>query len=232
MSRSWADGALRLVGVHWPGSSWLHRLPAGAKVGGLVVLVAALLWRPEPAVAVAGLALSLLVLASARVPWHWLAAPARAVGLLLLLVGAFQVWVLGWEAAVVGVCRIAACLVLAWTVSLTTPVTAMLDLLRRLLAPLRRVGVDPDHAAMTVALAIRSIPLVMAAAEQADHARIARGRRRSLAGLVVPTVVRSVRIADALGDALVARGYGDPADPDDPDDPAPRGARPGSGPRR
>src|SRR5690606_19356015 len=130
-------------------------------------------------------------------------------GLLLLLVGAFQVWVLGWEAAVVGVCRIAACLVLAWTVSLTTPVTAMLDLLRRLLSPLRLVGVDPDRVAMTVALAIRSIPLVMAAAEQADQARIARGRRRSVSSLVVPTVVRSVRIADALGDALIARGFGD-----------------------
>jgi biotin transport system permease protein len=216
MSRSWADGALRLVGVHWPGDSWLHRLPAGAKVAGLVVVMAVLLWRPEPVVALAGLGLSLVVLASARVPWHWLAAPARAVGVLLVLVGAFQVWVLGWEAALVGVCRIAACLVLAWTVSLTTPVTAMLDLIRRLLGPLRRVGVDPDHAAMTVALAIRSIPLVMSAAEQADHARIARGRRRSPAGLVVPTVVRSVRIADALGDALIARGYGDRADPDPP----------------
>lgn len=208
MSRSWADGALRLVGVHWPGRSWLHRLPAGPKVAGVVLAVGVLLWRDEPQVAVAGLVLSLVLLATARVPWSWLAGPARAVLTLLLLIGAFQVWVLGWQAAVVGVCRIAACLVLAWTVSLTTPVTVMLDLLRRLLGPLRWAGLDPDRTAMTLALAIRSVPLVVAAAEQADHARIARGRRRSVSSLVVPTVVRSVRIADALGDALVARGYG------------------------
>jgi biotin transport system permease protein len=208
MSRSWADGALRLVGVHWPGRSWLHRLPAGPKVAGLVLAVAVLLWSDEPVVAVAGLLVSLAVLASTGVPWSWLAGPARAVLVLLLLVGAFQVWVLGWPAAVVGVCRIAACLVLAWTVSLTTPVTAMLDLLRRVLGPLRWTGLDPDRTAMTLALAIRSVPLVVAAAEQADHARIARGRRRSVTSLVVPTVVRTVRIADALGDALIARGYG------------------------
>lgn len=215
MSSSWGSGAARLIGVHWPGDSWLHRLPAGAKVGGLVVAVAVLLWMDEPYAVGAALLLSLLVLASARVPWRWLAAPARAVGVMLLLVGAFQVWVLGWEAAVVGVCRIAAMLVLAWTVSLTTPVTAMLDLLRRLLGPLRLVRVDPDRVAMTIALAIRSIPLVLAAVEQADQARLARGQRRSLTALVVPTVVRTVRISDALGDALIARGYG-------AEEPAPR----------
>jgi biotin transport system permease protein len=58
-------------------------------------------------------------------------------------------------------------------------------------------------------MAIRSVPLVVAAAEQADQARLARGQRRSVTALVVPTVVRSVRIADALGDALVARGVGE-----------------------
>jgi biotin transport system permease protein len=208
MSRSWTEGATRLVGVHWPGRSWLHRLPAGAKVAGLVVAVTLLLWTEDPYAVATGLVGSLLVLASARVPWDWLAVPARAVTVMLLLIGVFQVWVLGWDAAVVGVCRIGASLVLAWTVSLTTPVTEMLDLLRWLLSPLRVIGVDPDRVAMTIALAIRSVPLVMSAAEQADQARLARGQRRSVTALVVPTVVRSVRIADALGDALIARGYG------------------------
>ncbi|CAN5895164.1 CbiQ family ECF transporter T component [soil metagenome] len=213
MSGSWANSALRLVGVHRPGRSWLHRLPAGAKVAGLVVAVAALLRTESGYAAVAGLVLALAVLASAGVPCRWLAGPARAVGMMLLVVGAFQVWVLGWSAALVGVCQIGACLVLAWAVSLTTPVGQMLDLLRRLLAPIRLVGADPERVALTLAMAIRSVPLVVAAAEQADQARLARGRRRSVSALVVPTVVRSVRIADALGDALIARGY--PSEPDE-----------------
>lgn len=208
MSGSWAEGASRLVGVHRPGDSWLHRLPAGPKVAGLVVLVVALLHVHSPYAAGAALAGALAVLASARVPWRWLAVPARAVVVVLLLVGALQVWLLGWPAAVTGVCRVGATLALAWSVSLTTPVTEMLDLLRRVLAPLRLAGADPERVALTLALAIRSIPMVIAAAEQADQARLARGRRRSVTALVVPTVVRSMRIADALGDALIARGHG------------------------
>ncbi len=206
MSGSWSEGALRLVGVHRPGSSWLHRAPAGPKVAGLLLLVATLLWVDQPAAVAAGLVLSVVVLASTGVPWRWLLVPARAMGIMLLLVGAFQVLVLGWSEAVVGVARIAATLVLAWSVSLTTPVSTMLDLLRRVLGPLRFLGADPDRVALTLAMAIRSVPLVVAAAQQADHARLARGRRASVTALVVPTVVRSVRIADALGDALIARG--------------------------
>lgn len=225
MSGSWANGAMRLVGVHWPGRSWLHRLPAGPKVVGLVLAVTVLLWWREPYVAVSGLVLALLVLLSTRVPWSWIAVPARAVGVMLVVIALLQVWILGWQDALAGVCRLAAGVVLAWSVSLTTPVTEILDLLRRVLAPLRWVGGDPDRVAMTIALAIRSVPLVMVAAEQADAARLARGQRRSVTALVVPTVVRSVRIADALGDALIARGYGaqPPVSPLDSDTRARRG---------
>ena len=61
---------------------------------------------------------------------------------------------------------------------------------------------------MTVALAIRSVPLVIGAVAQADEARRARGARLSVRALVVPSVVRAVKIAEALGDGLLARGYG------------------------
>lgn len=209
---SWG-GSLSLVGVHQPGDSWLHRLPAGAKVAGLVAAIAVLLLVSDPAWSAAGALAALLLLWSTGTPWRPLARVARAVAVMLLVIGVVQVWVLGWEAAVVGVSRVAASLALAWAVSLTTPVSAMLPLVAQLARPLRPLGVDPDRVSLVVAMAIRSVPLVVAAAAQADQARLARGQRRSVRALAVPTVVRTVRIADALGDALLARGVGGEPDP-------------------
>lgn len=206
MSGSWADAAA-LLGVHRPGTSWLHRLPAGPKTAGLLVAIAVVLALDAPVAAATGALVSVLVLASTRVPWRPLLPVLRAATALVLVLGAVQVLVLGWEAAVVGVSRVVACLALAWAVSLTTPVSQMLDLLRRVLRPLRVVGVDPERVAMTVTLALRAVPLVVNAAAQADQARRARGARPSVQALAVPTVVRSVRIADGLGEALLARGY-------------------------
>lgn len=207
MSGSWAD-AVSVVGVHRPGTSWLHRLPAGVKVAGLLVavLVVLLPWPPWVAAGLAGA--SVLILLSSGVPPALLARPLRVVAVMLLALAAVQVLLLGWPAAVTGVSRVLACVALAWAVSLTTPLTQMLDLVQRVLRPLSRVGVDAERVAMTVALAIRSVPLVVAAVAQADEARRARGARLSVRALVVPSVVRTVQIAEALGDGLVARGHG------------------------
>src|SRR5699024_6902941 len=74
----WTEAA-SIVGVHHPGRSLLHRAPAGAKVGGLLAAVGLVLLvgSPWPAAALAGL--SVLVLASTRVPMTTLARPLRAV---------------------------------------------------------------------------------------------------------------------------------------------------------
>lgn len=207
MSSSWSELAW-LVGVHQPGRSWLHRCPAGPKVVGLVLAVVVLQFTDRWIMALVAMILSVGVLLSARLPVRRrLAGPFRSVVVIVLALGGLQVWILGWESAVVGVSRILAMLALAWAVSLTTPLTHMLTILRRVLLPVQLFGRDPERAAMTIALAIRSIPLVLSAAGRADEARRARTAPPSIRALVVPTVVRSVKVADALGDALLARGY-------------------------
>jgi biotin transport system permease protein len=60
-----------------------------------------------------------------------------------------------------------------------------------------------------LALTIRAVPVLTATFEQARDARRARGLERSARALLVPLVVRTVRHADQLGEALVARGVDD-----------------------
>lgn len=202
---------MTLVGVYREGDSWAHRLPAGAKVVGLVVVTVAALLITSPWVALGLLALALVALLSTRVSLRTLVGPLRFVAIAALVLGAIMWWQQGAAAATITVGRLLSLVLLAWTVSLTTRVSDMLRTLQRGLRPLRRIGANPDVIGLTIALAVRSVPLLMATVETAQQARRARGRGWSMTALGVPVVVRSARVAEELGDALIARGY-DPAE--------------------
>jgi biotin transport system permease protein len=69
--------------------------------------------------------------------------------------------------------------------------------------------VDPERVALVLALAVRSVPVITELAAEVQQARAARGAERSLRAFAVPFVIRSLRHADRLGEALEARGVDD-----------------------
>jgi biotin transport system permease protein len=85
----------------------------------------------------------------------------------------------------------------------------MLDALLPVLRPLRRLGVDPDRIALLLAVTIRCIPMIAGIVTTVTEARKARGLGFSVVALGAPVVIRSLRAADALGEALIARGADD-----------------------
>jgi biotin transport system permease protein len=104
---------------------------------------------------------------------------------------------------------IVALVLLAGLVTLTTRTTELVDVVVRICRPLRLVGVDPQRVGLLLALSIRTVPVVMALAEEVRDAQWARGLSASPRAFAVPLLVRSLRHADALGEALVARGADD-----------------------
>jgi biotin transport system permease protein len=102
-----------------------------------------------------------------------------------------------------------ALVLLATLVTLTTRTTALVDTIVRACRPLRLVGVDPERVGLLLALGIRSVAVVVGLAGQVREAQVARGLSASPTAFAVPLVVRSLRHAEALGDALVARGVDD-----------------------
>lgn len=201
------------LGTYQPGSSLVHRLPAGSK---LVLLLAAAVgthWLDRPwRVAVALLAVVCLY-GAARIPPAVLLAQVRPLWLLAVLLGAFQWWASGWRTAVDVVGVLAVLVLLAALVTLTTRTTAMVDAVVRICRPLRRLPgrlrVDPERIGLLLALGIRSVPVVVGLAAQVREAQLARGLGSSPTAFAVPFVVRSLRHADALGEALAARGVDD-----------------------
>lgn len=197
------------LGVHHPGTTVLHRIPAGPKLGllfayGLVVVALQGPWPPT-----AALGVSVLLAASARVPLRDLWRGLRPMLLIVAVLAGFQAWQRGWPVAVEIAATILALVVAATTFTATTPTDRLLDAIVRGLEPLRRLGVNPEKVALTFSLMIAALPRIAdIAAETRDAAR-ARGLERSPRAYLIPLTIRTVAHAHATGDALAARGLGD-----------------------
>ncbi|GGI47405.1 biotin transport system permease protein [Agromyces flavus] len=197
-----------MIGVYHPGTSVVHRAAALAKLGLLAVAVTLVALLPSlHALGIAApLVVGLIVLARipARLAWR------QITPILWLLAFAVPVqWIFaGWEAAATMGLRLVLAVALAAVYTLTTPVSATLDAMQALLRPFRR-WVDPDRIGLALALAIRCVPLLAELVREVLEARKARGAEGSPTALAVPVIVRALRTADHLGEALMARGVED-----------------------
>ncbi len=197
------------LGLFVPGASAVHRLPPRVKLGTLVAVGIGSVWLDTPLRV--GLLWAAVVTAYvvARIALRTVLAQLKPLALVLGAVVVFQVLVAGWERAFVVVGLVGALVLMAGLVTLTTRTQDLLDVVVGALRPLRRVGVDPERIGLLLALAIRSVPVVLGLAEEVRDAQRARGMRPSARAYAAPLIIRAVRHADDLGEALVARGVDD-----------------------
>lgn len=195
-----------MIQLYRPGTSLLHRLPAGVKLAALAVAALALSLPGHDGWSIGASLLAVCGLyAVARFPFRVLFAEAwRLRWLVLVLAAALWIFV-SPLAAWISTTRVLALVLLAGLLTLTTRMADLLAVLHRMLEPLRRFGIDIDAVSMTLSLTITMIPVVAGFAEQIRQAQSARGARLGIRA-VVPLLVRTLRHADDVGDALAARG--------------------------
>jgi len=196
-----------MIVLYRPGTSLLHRMPAGAKVlvFAALVLAIALTANSVWTLPTAGiLAISLYLIAGLGIPTllRQLYA-ARWIALVMLVT---QVFFLPVLAAISNTSRVLVVIVLAALITLTTRVPALLDATESALAPLRRFGVNPAGIGLVLALTITAIPVIGGFAADIREAQRARGAPARLQTFVVPLLVMSLKHSDELADALTARG--------------------------
>lgn len=192
-------------GLYVPGHSPLHRAAPGVKL--LTLLAAGIgvfLMRDSAALLLllAGV-LGLYALAGlgARTVWAQLK-PSLA---LLLFFLAVQGLTAGWAAGAVTALRFGVMILLASLLTLTTRTSDLLAALERALRPLARVGVDPERVSLALSLTLRFIPVIAQVVQDVQEAQRARGLERNLVALAVPVIVRTLKMADDVADAIDAR---------------------------
>lgn len=130
----------------------------------------------------------------------------RGLRWILAITAIGQLVFLGPEPALANTARVAAALLVATLLPLTTRVDDVLDALERALRPLRRVGMDAERAALLLAVTITTVPVLARLAAEVREAQRARGVRPSLLRGALSLLIAALRHADALGEGLAARG--------------------------
>ncbi|MET3589637.1 energy-coupling factor transporter transmembrane protein EcfT [Bartonella silvatica] len=105
------------------------------------------------------------------------------------------------------VLRFSSLIFLASLVSLTTKVSDMVSSIETWLQPLRRFGINPSKFSMMLSLAIRFIPVVREKFHEVHEAQRARGSQLNIAALAIPLIIRTIRMASEVAEALDARFY-------------------------
>lgn len=198
------------LGVHLPGRTPIHRAPAGWKLLALLAFILASTFVVEtPPVAAAWLAVVAAGYAVARVPLRTASGQTAPVLPVLLVLGAFQWWQRGLEFALTTVLVLFASVAAAALLTLTTTIAELMAAVEKGLSPFERFGLPVETISLAVSLTLRLIPLQLATVHEVLAARRARGAGLSVAAFGTPVLVRSIRRARLLAEALIARGAGD-----------------------
>lgn len=199
------------IGVYIHGESALHRMAPGGKLVALLILGTLIILVGNPfalaALVVVVLGLYRLAGLSLRTAWRQL----RPALFLFAILFAVQWAYYGPLEGAVVIARFVILILFAALVSLTTRVSDMLDTVMSAVRPLALVGISPTKIGLAFALAIRFIPVIAEQFAEIREAQRARGLERSYRAIAIPLIVRTLKMATEIGDAIEARSF----DPDD-----------------
>ncbi|QPK82548.1 energy-coupling factor transporter transmembrane protein EcfT [Corynebacterium qintianiae] len=198
------------LGVYVPGDTPLHRTPPTVKLLALLVFAVLITALPtQPWHTVAALFAVSVLYTLARIPFGTAVRQLTPVVPLVALLGAYLWWQNGPAQALTITFGLLATLAAANLLTLTTTIEQLMTALERNMAPLARFGLPVKNISLAISLTVRLIPLMLQTVNEVLDARKARGAGLSLAAFGTPVVIRSIRRAQNVGEALMARGAGD-----------------------
>lgn len=197
------------LALYEPGSSVLHRAPAGPSFVVVLLFAAGTVALTDPWVLAGACGVVALGYLVARIRLRRVLSLLRMLALLAGFVLVIQWWLVGPREAAVASLRIVAAVGAANLFTLVTKIDDLVGAIERALGPLRRFGVDPERVGVVVGLTVQAVGTLAGIAGQVREAGRARGAGRSPTAFAVPFLVRTLRYADELGEALAARGWGD-----------------------
>ena len=202
-----------------PGDSVVHRMWAGTKL--LIVLILGLMTWILPSwpslILVALFVLVFLLLAKVplgaipRPPW-WFWLLIVIAGGVNMISGGVDGVIIFLRATVLGLLALAMSIIVVWT----TPMAEIAPAIARLMAPLRLLRLPVDEWAVTIALSLRGLPMLIDEMRLLWASHRLRPKSRADSGhpsaeptiidMIVAAMSSAMRRAAEMGEAITARG--------------------------
>ena len=196
-----------IAGLYIDGNSVLHRAQAGPKILAMVALGTGVFMVPDWPVVSLVLASVIALYRLSGFGWRVIIAQIRPMAWLLAIFFAVQLWLNDWQAGLLVISRIAAIVMFASLITLTTKTSDMLASLESALRPLKPLGVNPEKVSLAISMVLRFIPVIATVASEIRDAQRARGLDRSILAMIVPLIIRTLKMADDVADAIEARSF-------------------------
>ncbi len=221
------------LGQYYPADSVIHKLDPRVKLFETVIFIIALF----NANSIVGYAIITLWMATlirlSKVPFSFMVKGLRSIVVLLLIAGAFNLFLTpgnelvsigfltitdaGLSNAVLMTVRMIYLIIGSSLMTLTTTPNQLTDGLEKALRPLNKVHVPVHEISMMMSIALRFIPILIEETDKIMKAQMARGadfengnilqKAKNMIPLLVPLFVSSFRRAADLAMAMEARCY-------------------------
>ncbi len=193
--------------LHVDGTGWLYRVSPRLKLLTLMGFSIALFLTRDLAALVAATVLAAGVLSATR-PLRDIALRLRPVMLTIFLVAAFSYLLLPVNDASVNLLRLTALALLATAVTITVSISQFMDEITLAAGPLERLGLlKPPISGLPSGWWCASCLKSSTVTTRVRDAHRARGLPVRMATIVVPLVIMTLKDADAIADAIDARGF-------------------------
>lgn len=196
-----------LTSLYSPGNSPIHGLRPGIKIIFLVAVGTLIFAIPSTALAGAALLLTLLLYKVSAISMGAGLQQLKPAIPILIVIFVAQALIDHWTTSILVTVRLSALLLLASLVTLTTRTSDMIDSLEQGLEWLRFLGVNPAKVSLTISLALRFIPVLATITNDVREAQRVRGLDRNIVAVAIPTIVRTLKMADDIACAIEARSY-------------------------
>ena len=183
-------------------TTWLHRVPAWAKLLCVALLSAGLFVTEQFQLLLVASVVCLLIFASLGRVTIRVKPMLVGVAVASALLAGFHLYQHHPELAVITVMRLVSATLMGLALTLTTRPTDLLHVFERVLSPLRRVGLNTEQFALQIALMLRFTEHFFMQWRRLDDAyRLRTGKAggfKILAPLTIQMLVAARRVADAL----------------------------------
>ncbi|WP_025900174.1 energy-coupling factor transporter transmembrane component T family protein [Sneathiella glossodoripedis] len=195
-----------MTNFYYPSGSIVHRLSAGVKLAALIIF-GTLIFTVED---LAGLGFCGVFLVAffciAQIPLRVAYRQLKPALFLLLLIFIAQYFMVGFEIAVFVVVRFSILILAAGLVTVTTRVSEMVEAIEAGLRPLAK-WVAIEKVSLAITLAIRFIPVLGEIVHEVRDAQKVRGMDRNIIAVLLPTIIRTLKMATEVAEALDARSF-------------------------